>query len=177
MLVALFAGGVTATVILVIGVSLTLYRRNYSLPPSTLKVQTHVIHHHYDSSQPPPLPPPPPPSSNNKESAAAAARDVMMVNQKSLVELLTPEDDPDVIPSKTCERLPDIFEPDYMLDGGGEQQLLDYDDDVRIYRQSNAGSLMMDRAEQLSPQRPRTLPVHRTHDVYTRRLPVQESCI
>lgn len=161
-LVALFAGGVTATIILIVGISLTLYRRNYS--PQSLKVQTHVIHRYEGSGQASSLP-----NSNNKDMASG--REVSACNNKtSMMEQLTPEDDPDVIPNKT-ERMPDIFEPDYVVADGEYEAIVA--GDMRIYQ----NGCVERPAEELSPQRPRTLPVHRTHDIYTRRLPVQESCI
>jgi hypothetical protein len=50
LLVACFAGGITAICILVVGVTLTLYRRSHPLQPS--KMQTHVVHYVDDQASP-----------------------------------------------------------------------------------------------------------------------------
>ncbi|XP_014205808.1 hemicentin-1-like [Copidosoma floridanum] len=42
LLVAVFAGGITAVCILMVGITLTLYRRNH--PPQPSKTQTHLVH-------------------------------------------------------------------------------------------------------------------------------------
>ncbi|XP_035726094.1 hemicentin-1-like isoform X4 [Vespa mandarinia] len=134
LLVACFAGGITAVCILIVGITLTLYRRNHPMQ-----------------------------------------------------EL--PDDDPDLIPNKLLEQRPDIFEPNYAPSGAnrtkdfGCLEELDFPSPSSVLRAKDSwiypnGYVERGGSERsLSPARPSTLPVHRTHDIYTRSLRVQESCI
>ena len=116
------------------------------------------------------------------------------------------EDDPDVIPSK-LERHPDIFQANYSGKPERIKEIRpdhcqltrednDLDYNTNATTSSSATSILHEKKlflipngfasqehnqllqpEVISPTRPSTLPVHRTHDIYTRSLRVQESCI
>lgn len=100
-----------------------------------------------------------------------------------------PDDDPDLIPNKLLEQRPDIFEPNYAASGAnrtkefGCLEELDFPSPSSVLHAKDSwiypnGYVERGGSERsLSPARPSTLPVHRTHDIYTRSLRVQESCI
>lgn len=97
-----------------------------------------------------------------------------------------PDDDPDVIPNKVDKR-PDIFEPNYgaaRAEGAVDLGLLEdlgYPSPSSVLHTKDSWIYPNGYAEKseksLNPMRPSTLPVHRTHDIYTRSSRVQESCI
>lgn len=179
LLVACFAGGLTAVCILVVGITLTLYRRNHFMQP--MKTQTHIVHYepNEDYSSVSPV---------QKVTQRREEKDTVNIveprNHKDLQVTEPPDDDPDVIPNKV-ERRPDIFEPNYTP----TPERIKQPEKSEIFDYSNPTSLVQDmdswifpngyreRSEELSPIRPTTLPVHRSHDIYTRSLRVQESCI
>ncbi|XP_011329745.1 hemicentin-2 [Ooceraea biroi] len=177
LLVAFFAGGITAICILIVGVTLTLYRRNH--PTRTIKSQ-----------------PAEPPSTRyeykedrSASSAPSSTNDAQHPDDlKQQINAEMPDDDPDVIPSKAVERRPDIFEPDYASSRPSERpkdfryhEELDYPSPSSVLHAKDSWIYPNGYAEKgeksLSPLRPSTLPVHRTHDIYTRSSRVQESCI
>ncbi|KAK1132501.1 hypothetical protein K0M31_013884, partial [Melipona bicolor] len=167
LLVACFAGGVTAVCILIVGVIVTLYRRNHPMQP--MKTHTEVVHY------------------GNKEDRVVVApltKDTSDEVKGEMTNDMT-DDDPDVIPSKMDKR-PDIFEPNYeslkseRTKDFGRLEELDYPTsslplakDSWIYPNGYVKQV----EKSLSPLRPSTLPVHRSHDIYTRSSRVQESCI
>ncbi|XP_011644454.1 hemicentin-1-like [Pogonomyrmex barbatus] len=172
LLVACFAGGVTAICILIVGITLTLYRRNH--PTQRTKAQT-TEPLQYESKDDRPAAPP---------ATNQARRDDL----KEQINVDVPDDDPDVIPSKTVERRPDIFEPDYTSSKSSERakdfrclEDLDYPSPSSVLHAKDSwiypNGYVEKSEKSLSPIRPSTLPVHRTHDIYTRSLRVQESCI
>ncbi|XP_076750377.1 neural cell adhesion molecule 2 isoform X4 [Xylocopa sonorina] len=168
LLVACFAGSVTAVCILIFGITVTLYRRSHPMQP--LKAHTKVVQY------------------GNKDDRVAIAP----LNKESRAEIKgqmandTADDDPDVIPSK-MENRPDIFEPKYETVKSertkdlSHLEELDYPSpspklhtkDSWIYPNGYVEKV----EKSLSPLRPSTLPVHRSHDIYTRSSRVQESCI
>ena len=179
LLVACFAGGLTAVCILVVGITLTLYRRNHFMQP--MKTQTHIVHYEpsedHDSVSPVQKAPQ---RREQKES-------LNFVEPKDFKEQISsdpPDEDPDVIPSKV-ERRPDIFEPNYTpkperIKDPGNSDIFDYSSRTTILQEKDGWIYpngYRERPEELSPVRPNTLPVHRSHDIYTRSLRVQESCI
>ncbi|XP_076164857.1 neural cell adhesion molecule 2 [Ptiloglossa arizonensis] len=168
LLVACFAGGVTAVCILIVGITLTLYRRNH--PTQTMKAHTEVVQY------------------GNKEDRVVIAplNKDSRVESKGQISADMPDDDPDVIPNKMDKR-PDIFEPncgivkpertndfDYLKD-------LDYPSPSSVLHTKDSWIYpngYVEKVEKsLSPMRPSTLPVYRTLDIYTRSSRVQESCI
>ncbi|XP_016840973.1 hemicentin-1 isoform X2 [Nasonia vitripennis] len=234
LLVACFAGGITAICILVVGVTLTLYRRNHPLQPS--KTQTLVVHYAGAGNAAGNLTPA---TAGNallgdaRELAGqqrhmqlaqhvvsqeyelhACRSEASMGSQQQLLDVyaraatltrtaktttttttamheLAAEEDPDVIPSTKAERRPDISEPNYapkperikdfrrhlqdedlLSSATSAQQLTEKDSWLR----QNGASCLVQEAGSPSA-RPSTLPVHRSHDIYTRSLRVQESCI
>ncbi|XP_024935919.1 hemicentin-1 isoform X2 [Cephus cinctus] len=157
LLVACFAGGITAVCILVVGITLTLYRRNHTSVPT--KTQIEIVR--YDSKD----------RGRTEKEAKDQVQDPL-------------EDDPDVIPNKV-DRRPDIFEPTYgkatdKMTNFGSLDDFDYPSPSNVLHSKDSWIYpngYVERAEKLSPVRPSTLPVHRSHDIYTRSLRVQESCI
>ncbi|XP_031831167.1 neural cell adhesion molecule 1 [Nomia melanderi] len=168
LLVACFAGGITAICILIVGITLTLYRRSH--PIRGMKAHTEVVQY------------------GNKEDGVAIAplnkdpRDEI----KGQMFADMPDDDPDVIPNKVDKR-PDIFEPNY---GTGKPERskdfchledLDYPSPSSVLHTKDSwiypNGYIEKMEKSLSPMRPSTLPVHRALDVYTRSSRVQESCI
>ncbi|XP_043500161.1 neural cell adhesion molecule 2-like [Polistes fuscatus] len=191
LLVACFAGGITAVCILIVGITLTLYRRNH--PMQGIKTLTEVVQ--YDSKDNRMLA-----TTTTTMSGAATTtmmstfnkdiRDEFKERSSSGVPTDLTDDDPDLIPNKLLEQRPDIFEPNYALSGAnrtkdfGCLEELDFSSpsssvlhakDSWIYPNGYVERGGSERS--LSPARPSTLPVHRTHDIYTRSLRVQESCI
>ncbi|KAK0079824.1 hypothetical protein PV325_000765 [Microctonus aethiopoides] len=186
LLVACFAGGITAVCILVIGITVTLYRRNHPMP----LIKTHIVHcednkdDHVNQTHSMS-----PKNSNNiinsKDTTKSTSNlTIEMRDNQSMIDGM--EDNPDVIPNK-LERRGDVHfgasystKPERMKDLADHLEHLDnlspasvlHGKDHWIYPNS-----YMDRSEMISPARPSTLPVHRTHDIYTRSLRVQESCI
>ncbi|KAG7204266.1 hypothetical protein KM043_002088 [Ampulex compressa] len=168
LLVACFAGGITAICILIVGITLTLYRRGHSMRP--MKTQTEVVQYAHKDDRP----------------AAPAANKINVEEFKEQPSSEMPDDDPDVIPSK-LERRPDIFEPNYVPTKPertrefGSLVDLDYSSPSSVLHAKDSWIYPNGYVEKvgktLSPVRPTTLPVHRTHDIYTRSLRVQESCI
>ncbi|XP_018045813.1 PREDICTED: hemicentin-2-like [Atta colombica] len=173
LLVACFAGGITAICILIVGITLTLYRRNH--PMQTTKAQAAETMQ-YESKE-------------DRPAAPAATNEAHRDDLKEQINADdVPDDDPDVIPSKTVERRPDIFEPGYASSKPSERakdfrclEDLDYPSPSSVLHAKDSWVYPNGYAEKseksLSPIRPSTLPVHRTHDIYTRSLRVQESCI
>lgn len=95
------------------------------------------------------------------------------------------DDDPDVIPSKMDKR-PDIFQPNYeslkseRTKDFGRLEELDYPTSSLPHTKDSwiyPNGYVKQVEKSLSPLRPSTLPVHRSHDIYTRSSRVQESCI
>lgn len=154
--------------ILVVGVTLTLYRRSH--PMQSMKTHTETVQY------------------GNKEGRVV----ITPVNKESREKMkgsLTvdmTDDDPDVIPNKVDKR-PDIFEPNYgttkpeRTKDFGHLEELDYPSPSSVLHTKNSWVYpngYTEKAEKsLSPLRPSTLPVHRSHDIYTRSSRVQESCI
>lgn len=183
LLVAFFAGGVTAICILIVGVTLTLYRRNH--PARTSKSQPAEPPARYECKE----------DARSASSApTTAANDVQRIRDdlKQQINAELPDDDPDVIPSKAMERRPDIFEPSYGGSGrtsdgvrtrdARSTEELDYPSPSSVLHSKDSwiypnGYAEVKGEKGLSPMRPSTLPVHRTHDIYTRSSRVQESCI
>ncbi|KAL6432591.1 hypothetical protein ACFW04_006865 [Cataglyphis niger] len=179
LLVACFAGGVTAICILIVGITLTLYRRNH--PSQATKAQTATT----DGAQ-----------CEGKENRSTAPPATNEAQRDELKERISatgeslPDDDPDVIPSKAVEKRPDIFEPGYTSGKLKPERAkdtfrcledLDYPSPASVLHAKDSWIYPNGYAERnesgLSPIRPSTLPVHRAHDIYTRSLRVQESCI
>ncbi|XP_033228729.1 hemicentin-1-like isoform X2 [Belonocnema kinseyi] len=181
LLVACFAGGLTAVCILVVGVTLTLYRRNHFMQP--MKTQTHIVHYEPSEDQDHDSVSPVQKAPQRREQKES----LNFIEPKDLKEQVSsdpPDEDPDVIPSKV-ERRPDIFEPNYTpkperIKDPGNSEIFDYSSRTTVL-QGKDGWIYpngyRERPEELSPVRPNTLPVHRSHDIYTRSLRVQESCI
>lgn len=176
LLVAFFAGGCTAISILIVGVTLTLYRRTH--PTRTAKSQSAEPPTRYEC--------------NKEERSASSAPTSTNESQhrddlKQQINPELPDDDPDVIPSKAVERRPDIFEPDFEASGSPsvrtrdfrcQEKELDYPSPSSVLHAKDSWIYPNGYTEKgLSPMRPSTLPVHRTHDIYTRSSRVQESCI
>ncbi|KAK9306027.1 hypothetical protein QLX08_003098 [Tetragonisca angustula] len=167
LLVACFAGGVTAVCILIVGVIVTLYRRNHPMQP--MKTHTEVVHY------------------GNKEDRVVIApltKDTSDDVKGEMTNDVT-DDDPDVIPSKMDKR-PDIFEPNYeslrserTKDFGRLEELDHPTSSLPLAKDSwiYPNGYVKQVEKSLSPLRPSTLPVHRSHDIYTRSSRVQESCI
>ncbi|CAL7948604.1 unnamed protein product [Xylocopa violacea] len=168
LLVACFAGGVTAVCILIFGITVTLYRRSHPMQP--LKAHTKVVQY------------------GNKDDRVAIAPS----NKESRVETKgqtandTADDDPDVIPSKMDKR-PDIFEPKYEAVKSDRTKDLSHLEELdypspsaKLHTKDSwiyPNGYVEKAGKSLSPLRPSTLPVHRSHDIYTRSSRVQESCI
>ncbi|XP_018346150.1 PREDICTED: hemicentin-2-like [Trachymyrmex septentrionalis] len=173
LLVACFAGGITAICILIVGITLTLYRRNHPMQTTKARATEPM---QYESKE-------------NRPAAPAATNEAHRDELKEQINADdVPDDDPDVIPSKAVERRPDIFEPDYASSKPSERakdfrclEDLDYPSPSSVLHAKDSWVYPNGYAEKseksLSPIRPSTLPVHRTHDIYTRSLRVQESCI
>lgn len=179
LLVACFAGGVTAICILIVGITLTLYRRNHPAQPAKV-VQAELVQ--YESKEDHHRP-----AAALLPAAAAANETRRDDDSKEQINAELPDDDPDVIPSK-LEKRPDIFEPGYATNKPTERSKdfryledLDYPSPSSVLHAKDSWIYpngYVDKSEKsLSPIRPSTLPVHRTHDIYTRSLRVQESCI
>ncbi|XP_076234723.1 protein turtle homolog A [Calliopsis andreniformis] len=167
LLVACFAGGITAVCILIVGITLTLYRRNHPMQP--IKPHTEVVQY-----------------GNKEDRVVIAPLNKETRNEtKSQTTSDMADDDPDVIPNKVDKR-PDIFEPNY---GPVNERTKDFDHLEDLGYPSPSSVLhtkdswvypngYVEKLEKsLNPMRPSTLPVHRTHDIYTRSSRVQESCI
>ena len=211
---ACLAGGITAVCILVIGITLVLYRRNHPMQP--MKTQSHVVHcENKDDYAIPPVTTGKNSrndlkdlqnfrdttdhvsTSSPRDIAKSRIRDQQNHDQRQqqfqLQLQLQPDGDPtdenpDVIPNKVDRRAV-IFEPNYTpkieRTKAGE-----FRDHLKNYEYLSPTSVLhakestwiypngyLDRPEEMSPARPSTLPVHRTHDIYTRSSRVQESCI
>lgn len=189
LLVACFAGGLTAVCILVVGITLTLYRRNHFMQP--MKTQTHIVH--YESNNEDYNSVSPIQKSSTRREEKNSLNIVELRNNKDQHDTEPPDDDPDVIPNKIVERRPDIFQPNYTSTPERIKQLekseiFDYSTSMNLVDSGMTTTTTTteswifphgyrERAEELSPVRPTTLPVHRSHDIYTRSLRVQESCI
>ncbi|XP_033322512.1 neural cell adhesion molecule 2 [Megalopta genalis] len=168
LLVACFAGGITAVCILIVGITLTLYRRSH--PIRTMKAHTEVVQY------------------GNKEDRVVIAplNKDFREEVKGQVFADIPDDDPDVIPNKVDKR-PDIFEPNYgttkpeRSKDFSHLEELDYPSPSSVLHTKDSwiySNGYVEKIEKsLSPMRPSTLPVHRTLDIYTRSSRVQESCI
>ncbi|XP_014475173.1 PREDICTED: hemicentin-2-like [Dinoponera quadriceps] len=180
LLVACFAGGVTAICILIVGITLTLYRRNH--PTQSVKVQAELVQYeskedHHRAVAPPPA---------GTAATATATNETQRDDLKEQINAELPDDDPDVIPSKV-EKRPDIFEPGYAANKPERSKDFRYLEDLDYPSPSSVlhakdswiypNGYVEKSEKSLSPIRPSTLPVHRTHDIYTRSLRVQESCI
>ncbi|CAK9822193.1 Neural cell adhesion molecule 2 [Anthophora retusa] len=168
LLVACFASGITAVCILIVGVTLTLYRRSH--PMQSIKTHSKVVQY------------------GNKENRVVIAP----LNKESRDEIKgqmagdMADDDPDVIPNKMDKRA-NVFEPNYetaKLDKTKDfshLEELDYPSPSSVLHTKDSWVYLNGSVEKveknLSPLRPSTLPVHRSHDIYTRSLRVQESCI
>ncbi|KAG5322004.1 NCAM2 protein, partial [Acromyrmex heyeri] len=173
LLVACFAGGITAICILIVGITLTLYRRNHPMQTTKARAAEPM---QYESKE-------------DRPAAPAATNEAHRDDLKEQINAdEVPDDDPDVIPSKAVERRPDIFEPSYASSKPSERvkdfrclEDLDYPSPSSVLHAKDSWVYPNGYAEKseksLSPIRPSTLPVHRTHDIYTRSLRVQESCI
>ncbi|XP_011504733.1 PREDICTED: MAM domain-containing glycosylphosphatidylinositol anchor protein 1-like [Ceratosolen solmsi marchali] len=257
LLVACFAGGITAICILIVGVTLTLYRRSHPLQPSKMQTQVvhyvgtgaddrsasatvrhedrqrtqqqqqqqqqqqehhHYHHHHHHHQAQTQLTEYPAAAGQEYEQRRIDAPKNLQAGT-AIVASMLPEnpraptgqndEDPDVIPPNKAERRLNVFEPNYVPkpermkdsqrqirgadDLGRHHQLagvstrhqqllhpLEKDSWLRQnggYQLVDNGRSQVDKIQACSPTRPSTLPVHRTHDIYTRSLRVQESCI
>lgn len=194
LLVACFAGGITAICILIVGITLTLYRRNHPTQPS--KVQAELVQYEskedHHRSAAPLLAPTTAATAATTAATAAATATATATNEtrrddlKEQINAELPDDDPDVIPSKV-EKRPDIFEPGYASNKPERSkdfrylENLDYPSPSSVLHAKDSwiypNGYVEKSEKSLSPIRPSTLPVHRTHDIYTRSLRVQESCI
>lgn len=206
LLVACFAGGITAACILIVGITLTVYRRNHPMQP--IKTQTHVVHcENKEDRSIVPLVPAKDSRRDTKDSrdftdtrdpvARQTTRDPIAKEtsrdhsrqQMQLQPGVDPaEENPDVIPNKV-ERRAVIFEPNYTpkIERTKTDEFRDHLVDFEYPSPSSVlhardtawicPNDYVDRLDETSPARPSTLPVHRTHDIYTRSSRVQESCI
>ncbi|XP_071868326.1 neural cell adhesion molecule 1 isoform X1 [Bombus fervidus] len=168
LLVACFAGGITAVCILIVGITLTLYRRNH--PMQSMKTHTEVVRY------------------GNKDDRVVIAPLNKETSDEIKGETINDmaDDDPDVIPSKMDKR-PDIFEPNYETSKSDRTkdfrhlEELDYPTPSSVLHTKDSwiypNGYVKKVEKSLSPLRPSTLPVHRSHDIYTRSSRVQESCI
>ncbi|XP_017758029.1 PREDICTED: hemicentin-2-like [Eufriesea mexicana] len=168
LLVACFAGGITAVCILIVGITLTLYRRSHPMQP--VKTHTEVVQY------------------GGKEDRATVAPTCKETRDDAKGEMANDmtDDDPDVIPSKMDKR-PDIFEPKYEIvslnrtKDIGHLEELDYPSPSSVLHTKDSwiypNGFVKKVEKSLSPLRPSTLLVHRSHDIYTRSSRVQESCI
>ncbi|XP_078038309.1 neural cell adhesion molecule 2 [Augochlora pura] len=168
LLVACFAGGITAVCILIVGITLTLYRRSH--PIRATKSHTEVVQY------------------GNKDDRVAIAPLNKDFREEVKGQMFAdiPDDDPDVIPNKVDKR-PDIFEPNYgtakpeRSKDFSHLEELDYPSPSTVLHTKDSwiySNGYVEKIEKsLSPMRPSTLPVHRTLDIYTRSSRVQESCI
>ncbi|XP_043482940.1 hemicentin-2-like [Leptopilina heterotoma] len=185
LLIACFAGGLTAVCILVVGITLTLYRRNHFMQP--MKTQTHIVHYEPNNDDYNNTTAPLQKTTSRREEKNSTNNIIELGinnhNNKDINDTEPPDDDPDVIISNKIERRPDIFEPNYTT----TPERIKHLEKAEIFDYSTNHSSVMEnwifpdgyreRSEELSPVRPTTLPVHRNHDIYTRSLRVQESCI
>lgn len=171
LLVACFAGGITAVCILIVGITLTLYRRSHpSMQP--IKAHTEVAPQYGGAKEDRGMVVP-----SSKEAGGEA---------KGEVGNDVTDEDPDVIPSKMDKR-PDIFEPGYeavkseRTKDFDRLEELDYPSPSSVLHTKDSwiypNGYVKKVERSLSPLRPSTLPVHRSHDIYTRSSRVQESCI
>ncbi|XP_053984248.1 hemicentin-2-like [Hylaeus volcanicus] len=159
LLVACFAGGVTAMFIVILGITLTLYRRNQP-------IQTVVQYGQKD----------------DRVVIAPFSKDSGSESKEQIsADML--DDDPDVIPNKMDKR-PDIFEPNCgtvrmgRTNDFGHLEDLDYPSPSSVLHTWIYPNGYVEKVgKSLSPMRPSTLPVHRALDIYTRSPRVQESCI
>ncbi|XP_011303576.1 hemicentin-2 [Fopius arisanus] len=168
LLIACFAGGITAVCILVVGVTVTLYRRNNATRP--IKSQMHVVHCDDKEDDG---------NSSTMEKSHDFVKEVKPTarfkdpRESPIID--SNEDNPDVIPSKLGnfsakpERAKDFTEVEG--DYPSPASVL-HGKDTWIYPNG-----YVERPDATSPIRPSTLSVHRSHDIYTRSLRVQESCI
>ncbi|XP_034941129.1 hemicentin-1-like [Chelonus insularis] len=183
LLVACFAGGITAVCILVVGITLTLYRRNHPMPP--IKTQTHVVHcedkdNHGNQTL----------STFGKDVECKSVKDVSKpishLTKDIKKGILETDENPDLIPNK-LEKRPEIrFNATYSLKA---EETKDFDDHLEDLDYPSPATVLhgkdtwiypnsyVDRSDVINPTRPSTLPVHRVHDIYTKSLRVQESCI
>lgn len=175
LLVACFAGGITAICILIVGITLTLYRRNHPMSRGTKAQTTTEQPAHYESKE-------------DRLAVQPVTGEAHRDEFKEQINAELPDDDPDVIPSKAVERRPDIFEPGYVSGRPSERakdfrclEDLDYPSPASVLHAKDSwiypNGYVEKGEKSLSPLRPSTLPVHRNHDIYTRSLRVQESCI
>ncbi|XP_015110643.1 neural cell adhesion molecule 1 [Diachasma alloeum] len=174
LLVACFAGGITAICILVVGVTVTLYRRNNATRP--MKTQMHIVH--CDDKDDP----------SGQPSTLEKARDYASVKEvsKPTARFKDPrespiidsnEENPDVIPSKLSGNY--SAKPERAKEFN-DLEVSDYPSPASVLHGKDTWIYpngYVERPDATSPIRPSTLPVHRTHDIYTRSLRVQESCI
>lgn len=154
--------------ILIVGVTLTLYRRSHPMQP--VKTHTEVVQY------------------GGKEDRATVAPPCKETRDDAKGEMANDmtDDDPDVIPSKMDKR-PDIFEPKYEIvslnrtKDIGHLEELDYPSPSSVLHTKDSwiypNGFVKKVEKSLSPLRPSTLLVHRSHDIYTRSSRVQESCI
>lgn len=214
LVVACFAGGVTAVCVLVVAITLTLYRRSHPMQP--MKTQTHVVH--CESREDRAIGPTLSGKDHRREfknsrdfrdgreqvgksSTRDSAKDSgadhhqqQQPHQQLQLQLQLQQngdandDNPDVIPNKVDRRAV-IFEPNY-TPKTERTKTEDFRESIENYEYHSPASVLhakdtawiypdgyADRPEEMSPARPSTLPVHRTHDIYTRSSRVQESCI
>lgn len=158
--------------ILIVGITLTLYRRSH---PSMQPIKAHTELAQYGGAKEDRGMMGVAPSS--KESGGEA---------KGEVGNDVTDEDPDVIPSKMDKR-PDIFEPGYeavkseRTKDFDHLEELDYPSPSSVLHTKDSwiypNGYVKKVERSLSPLRPSTLPVHRSHDIYTRSSRVQESCI
>ncbi|XP_046435198.1 titin [Neodiprion lecontei] len=173
LLVACFAGGVTAACILVVGVTLTLYRRSHpsrlaKVPQDADREVREYSELRKDEKRPPRDPRP---------------QDLQDPSQ---------DEEPDVIPIKV-DRRPDIFEPTY---AAKPERIKNFPSNIERFGYPSSPSSVLHGKDSwiysegfterpsppgnplISPLRPNTLPVVRNHDnICTRSSRVQESSI
>ncbi|XP_043801372.1 hemicentin-2-like [Apis laboriosa] len=173
LLVACFAGGITAVCILIVGITLTLYRRSHPMQP--IKAHTEVAQYGGGAKE-----------DRGMTGVAPLSKESRDEAKGEVVGNDVTDEDPDVIPSKMDKR-PDIFEPGYeavkseRTKDFDHLEELDYPSPSPVLHTKDSwiypNGYVKKVERSLSPLRPSTLPVHRSHDIYTRSSRVQESCI
>lgn len=160
--------------ILIVGITLTLYRRSHpSLQP--IKAHTEVAQAYGGGKE-----------DRGTMVVAPLSKEARGEAKGEVVGNDVTDEDPDVIPSK-MEKRPDIFEPGYeavkseRTKDFDRLEELDYPSPSSVLHTKDSwiypNGYVKKVERSLSPLRPSTLPVHRSHDIYTRSSRVQESCI
>ncbi|XP_058796760.1 hemicentin-1-like isoform X2 [Phymastichus coffea] len=185
LLVACFAGGITAICILVVGVTLTLHRRNQ--PLQSTKTQTRVVHYTAAVGA----------ASGNDTLDATAVHDdrlraaslqqQLQIGQHKIRQEYELQQQPcrmDISSGRQFEMFAQTSTSSSITAGLASSMMPEENPDVIASRTSARQNgflpgcqLLVEGCSGSPGVRPSTLPVHGTHDVYTKSLRLQESCI